>query len=184
MTQQPLSLVRRDHAPGPHWSPLKTSQLLSAKVLPLRPKRNVKFFENFFAIFAKQIWQTTCFFLIVAAGSNSAHAGPSNAVKLDNETEELKHDRLDLSVGKVIQQARTAKGLTQIELARVSFFFFYLSNEMFLLWILTSFVVNCFKVDQWKEGSHQWVWKCQSHTEPSNYEQVTESTGSQIEWST
>jgi hypothetical protein len=63
------------------------------------------------------------FFLVVAAGSNSAHAGPSNAVKLDNETEELKHDRLDLSVGKVIQQARTAKGLTQIELARVSFFF-------------------------------------------------------------
>ena len=62
-----------------------------------------------------------CFFccLTDAAGSNSAHAGPSNAVKLDNETEELKHNKLDLSVGKVIQQARTAKGLTQVELARV-----------------------------------------------------------------
>lgn len=51
---------------------------------------------------------------------NKNHAGPSNAVKLDNETEELKHEKLDLQVGKIIQQARNAKGITQVELARVS----------------------------------------------------------------
>ncbi len=55
------------------------------------------------------------------AGHNTSHAGPSNAVKLDQETEELRHEKLDLSVGKIIQQARAAKGLTQIELARVKF---------------------------------------------------------------
>jgi putative transcription factor len=52
------------------------------------------------------------------AGHNKQHGGPSNAVKLDQETEELKHEKLDLQVGKVIQQARNAKGLTQVELAR------------------------------------------------------------------
>lgn len=50
---------------------------------------------------------------------NKNHAGPSNAVKLDNETEELKHEKLDLQVGKIIQQARNAKGITQVELARL-----------------------------------------------------------------
>lgn len=52
------------------------------------------------------------------AGSNKQHGGPSNAVKLDQETEELKHQKLDLEVGKIIQQARNAKGLTQVELAK------------------------------------------------------------------
>lgn len=52
------------------------------------------------------------------AGGNKQHGGPSNATKLDRETEELKHKTLDLQVGKVIQQARTAKGMTQVELAR------------------------------------------------------------------
>jgi putative transcription factor len=42
-------------------------------------------------------------------------------VKLDQETEELKHAKLDLEVGKIIQQARNAKGITQVELARVFF---------------------------------------------------------------
>jgi len=54
-----------------------------------------------------------------AAGSNSSHQGASNAVKLDNENEELKHEKLDLSVGKIIQKARMDKGLTQVELARL-----------------------------------------------------------------
>ena len=49
----------------------------------------------------------------------------SNAVKLDQETEELKHAKLDLEVGKIIQQARNAKGITQVELARVNFFYFF-----------------------------------------------------------
>ena len=53
------------------------------------------------------------------AGHNKQHGGPSNAVKLDKETEELKHDKIDLQVGKIIQQARNAKGITQVELARL-----------------------------------------------------------------
>ena len=64
------------------------------------------------------------FQLKVNAGHNSNHATASNAVKLDRETEELRHDKLDLCVGKIIQQARNAKGLTQIELARVIIWFF------------------------------------------------------------
>ena len=53
------------------------------------------------------------------AATNKNHAGPSNAVKLDNETEELRHQKLDLSVSKAIQQARNAKGLTQVQLAQL-----------------------------------------------------------------
>jgi len=54
-----------------------------------------------------------------AAASNKQHGAPSNAVKLDNESEELKHDRLDMSVSKAIQQARNAKQITQAELAKL-----------------------------------------------------------------
>ena len=57
----------------------------------------------------------------VAAATNKNHGTASNAVKLDQETEELKHAKLDLEVGKIIQQARNAKGITQVELARVFF---------------------------------------------------------------
>lgn len=53
------------------------------------------------------------------AAHNKQHSGPSNAVKLDQESEELKHEKLDLQVGKVIQQARNAKNLTQVELAKL-----------------------------------------------------------------
>lgn len=59
------------------------------------------------------------FFWKVNAAHNKQHAGPSNAVRLDQETEELRHEKLDLQVGKVIQQARNAKNITQVELARV-----------------------------------------------------------------
>lgn len=41
------------------------------------------------------------------------------ASKLDRETEELKHEKIDLQVSKVIQQARTAKGMKQDEFARL-----------------------------------------------------------------
>jgi hypothetical protein len=59
-------------------------------------------------------------FLLVYAGGNKQHSqlGPV-ASKLDRETEELKHDKIDLSVSKAIQQARNAKGITQADLARV-----------------------------------------------------------------
>ena len=59
------------------------------------------------------------------AGGNKQHNGPSNAVKLDRETEELKHEKLDLNVGKIIQQARNTKNLTQADLARVCIDLFF-----------------------------------------------------------
>lgn len=62
-------------------------------------------------------------YILDDAGSNKQHGAVANAVKLDRETEELKHEKLDLQVGKIIQQARNAKNMTQVELARVSFTF-------------------------------------------------------------
>ena len=43
-----------------------------------------------------------------------------DTAKLDRETEELHHDTLGLDVGRIIQQARNEKKLTQKELATVS----------------------------------------------------------------
>mmetsp|Transcript_13446 Transcript_13446/g.35011 ORF Transcript_13446/g.35011 Transcript_13446/m.35011 type:complete len:143 (-) Transcript_13446:195-623(-) len=42
----------------------------------------------------------------------------ANAAKLDAETEELKHNRVDLNLSKSIMQARTAKKMTQDQLAK------------------------------------------------------------------
>lgn len=42
-----------------------------------------------------------------------------NTAKLDRETEELHHQRVSLEVGKVIQQGRQEKGMTQKDLATV-----------------------------------------------------------------
>eukprot|EP00041_Stephanoeca_diplocostata_P025790 m.682989 g.682989 ORF g.682989 m.682989 type:complete len:145 (-) comp22825_c0_seq7:2816-3250(-) len=50
------------------------------------------------------------------AGGNHAHA-QMDAAKLDRETEELKHKRLDANVGKLIAQGRAAKGWSQKDLA-------------------------------------------------------------------
>lgn len=55
-----------------------------------------------------------------AAGQNKQHLVTKNTAKLDRETEELHHDRVPLEVGKVIQQGRQEKGLTQKDLATVS----------------------------------------------------------------
>ncbi|KAM9446216.1 endothelial differentiation-related factor 1 homolog [Clarias gariepinus] len=52
-----------------------------------------------------------------AAGQNKQHVITKNTAKLDRETEELHHDRVPLEVGKVIQQGRQNKGLTQKDLA-------------------------------------------------------------------
>ncbi|XP_058231393.1 endothelial differentiation-related factor 1 homolog isoform X1 [Hemibagrus wyckioides] len=52
-----------------------------------------------------------------AAGQNKQHVVTKNTAKLDRETEELHHDRVPLEVGKVIQQGRQNKGLTQKDLA-------------------------------------------------------------------
>ncbi|KAL5012147.1 hypothetical protein ScPMuIL_010698 [Solemya velum] len=52
-----------------------------------------------------------------SAGQNKQLSSSKNTAKLDRETEELHHDKLGLDVGKLIQQARQARGLTQKELA-------------------------------------------------------------------
>lgn len=54
------------------------------------------------------------------AGTNKQHVITKNTAKLDRETEELKHDKIPLEVGKIIQDGRKAKGLKQSELAAVS----------------------------------------------------------------
>ncbi|CAJ0940452.1 unnamed protein product [Ranitomeya imitator] len=54
-----------------------------------------------------------------SAGQNKQHVITKNTAKLDRETEELHHDRVTLEVGKVIQQGRQSKGLTQKDLATV-----------------------------------------------------------------
>lgn len=54
------------------------------------------------------------------AGSNKQHTTTKNTAKLDRETEELKHDHVPLELGKLIQQARQGKNLSQKDLASVS----------------------------------------------------------------
>eukprot|EP00617_Octactis_speculum_P022760 CAMPEP_0185763764 /NCGR_PEP_ID=MMETSP1174-20130828/22670_1 /TAXON_ID=35687 /ORGANISM="Dictyocha speculum, Strain CCMP1381" /LENGTH=139 /DNA_ID=CAMNT_0028445999 /DNA_START=63 /DNA_END=482 /DNA_ORIENTATION=+ len=51
------------------------------------------------------------------AGNRSAHSGPSNASRLEAETEVLSHDRVDKSLSKAIMQARLAKKMNQKALA-------------------------------------------------------------------
>ncbi|KAK7584194.1 hypothetical protein V9T40_005157 [Parthenolecanium corni] len=51
------------------------------------------------------------------AGSNKQHATTKNTAKLDRETEELKHDHVPLELGKLIQQARQEKKMSQKDLA-------------------------------------------------------------------
>ncbi|XP_051522723.1 endothelial differentiation-related factor 1 homolog [Myxocyprinus asiaticus] len=52
-----------------------------------------------------------------SAGQNKQFLVTKNTAKLDSETEELHHHRVSLEVGKVIQQGRQEKGLTQKDLA-------------------------------------------------------------------
>ena len=57
---------------------------------------------------------------VVTGGQNKQHsAGAQNAAKLDRETEELHHDTVGLDVGRLIQQGRQNKEMTQKELATV-----------------------------------------------------------------
>jgi len=51
------------------------------------------------------------------AGGNRQHGTTLNTAKLDRETEELKHSKVDHDVGRLIQQGRQAKGWTQKDLA-------------------------------------------------------------------
>ncbi|KAG5192992.1 flagellar associated protein [Tribonema minus] len=53
-----------------------------------------------------------------AGGENkSTHAPHMNLKKLDEDTDNLKHDRVDRSLAQAIQQARLGKKLTQKQLA-------------------------------------------------------------------
>ncbi|TMW52037.1 hypothetical protein DOY81_002889 [Sarcophaga bullata] len=51
------------------------------------------------------------------AGTNKQHVTTKNTAKLDRETEELRHEKVPLEVGKIIMQGRQAKGLSQKDLA-------------------------------------------------------------------
>lgn len=56
-------------------------------------------------------------FGLVNAATNKKTVTSLNTAKLDRETEELHHDRVGLDVGRLIQQGRQAKSMTQKELA-------------------------------------------------------------------
>ena len=56
-------------------------------------------------------------------GANKHGGAIMNTLKLDNETENMKHKTVSHDVGKAIMQARQAKGLTQKDLATVGVFF-------------------------------------------------------------
>ncbi|KAM3726493.1 Endothelial differentiation-related factor [Dirofilaria immitis] len=51
------------------------------------------------------------------AGGNKQHHAAKNTARLDEETEELHHERVSLTLGKVMQQARQTKEWTQKDLA-------------------------------------------------------------------
>uniref|UniRef100_A0A915PT36 HTH cro/C1-type domain-containing protein n=1 Tax=Setaria digitata TaxID=48799 RepID=A0A915PT36_9BILA len=51
------------------------------------------------------------------AGGNRQHHAAKNTARLDEETEELHHERVSLTLGKVMQQARQTKEWTQKDLA-------------------------------------------------------------------
>lgn len=61
-------------------------------------------------------------YFVGGAGTNKQHATTKNAAKLDRETEELKHDTVPLDLGKLMQQGRQNKNLSQKDLASVSRF--------------------------------------------------------------
>lgn len=74
----------------------------------------------------------------VGAGTNKQHVITKNTAKLDRETEELKHDKIPMEVGKLIQQGRNAKGLSQKDLATVSIFYIHLivSLEFLIIFLI------------------------------------------------
>ncbi|CAH4017222.1 endothelial differentiation-related factor 1 homolog [Pieris rapae] len=51
------------------------------------------------------------------AGTNKQHGTTKNTAKLDRETEELRHDKIPLDLGKLIMQGRQSKGMSQKDLA-------------------------------------------------------------------
>ncbi|KAH7931696.1 hypothetical protein HPB51_029724 [Rhipicephalus microplus] len=84
--------------------PMKASQLRSQQVINAAQRQGVPI-------------ETTKKF---NAATNKKTVTTLNTAKLDRETEELHHDRIGLDVGRLIQQGRQAKNMTQKELATVS----------------------------------------------------------------
>lgn len=81
--------------------PMKASQLRSQQVINAAQRQGVPI-------------ETTKKF---NAATNKKTVTTLNTAKLDRETEELHHDRIGLDVGRLIQQGRQAKGMTQKDLA-------------------------------------------------------------------
>lgn len=65
-------------------------------------------------------WQKCKYYFPDGAGTNKQHVTTKNTAKLDRETEELRHEKVPLEVGKLIMQGRQSKGLSQKDLATVS----------------------------------------------------------------
>lgn len=76
------------------------------------PKKNLKLPVTYQFVYI-------CFIYLDGAGTNKQHVTTKNTAKLDRETEELRHDKIPLDVGKIIQQGRQNKGLSQKDLATV-----------------------------------------------------------------
>lgn len=60
------------------------------------------------------------FYYLGGAATNKHQVTTKNTAKLDRETEELKHEKVPIDLGRLIQQGRQAKGYNQKELATVS----------------------------------------------------------------
>ena len=57
--------------------------------------------------------------MTVSAGNKSSHNGAgAAAAKLDNDTENLSHEKVSTELKKLVMQARTAKKMTQAQLAQ------------------------------------------------------------------
>ena len=94
------------------------------------------------------------------AATNKHSVTTLNTAKLDQESEELKHDKVPLEIGKLIQKGRQDKGLTQKDLATVHScliieIFFALEIEMLPLLL---YFFNRYAENQWEATSYNWLW--------------------------
>jgi len=98
-------------------------------------------------------------FFLDGAGTNKQHVTTKNTAKLDRETEELRHDKIPLDVGKIIQQGRQNKGLSQKDLATVT------SNPS--LNIMLNYNIYCILQlveNLWETASGNWLWGRTRHS--------------------
>ena len=80
--------------------------------------------------------------MIDGAASNKHPVTTLNTAKLDQESEELKHDKVPLEIGKLIQKGRGDKGLTQKDLATVSYTYLKIFKEIKKLSLFFSQRIN------------------------------------------